>query len=222
MDVSDAPVGGLAGLWVNDEKVTLGPPDPAGSLYPGHQPVTEGQYAGHVWIKLFDGTQTTAAMGDLGGAGGNSAGRPWSEDMIGRGVAYAIVRFRYNDEVFRSMPTVLYEVNGIGFYDPRKDSTVGGSGAHRWGNRATYEPSENPAVPHFPFRAPRANSGVLSRSPTRSGSRRSSRSASRASTATCDGTGVPVGSCIWSCAGATGAASATTGWNAVAVCRASA
>ncbi|TXR46351.1 hypothetical protein [Phyllobacterium endophyticum] len=32
------------------------------------------------------------------------------------------------------------------WYDIRRDSTNGGSGAHRWDNPATWEPSDNPVV----------------------------------------------------------------------------
>lgn len=142
IDVSDMPVTGMAGLWINDEKVVLGPPDPAGSLYPFHRPVTEGKHAGQAWVRFYDGTQT-AASDSLTPHGGE---RPWTADMIGRGVAYAIVRFRYNTEVYTGLPSVLFEVDGVRLYDPRQDSTAGGTGTQRWANPATWTHTRNPAV----------------------------------------------------------------------------
>lgn len=143
IDVSDLPVAGLAGLWIDDRKVTLGQPAPAGALFPDHQPVTSAPYNGKAWVRFYDGTQTShsESLTTIG-----AVERPWQYDMIGRDVAYAIIRFKFDDKVFRGMPEVLFEVDGIGFYDPRKDSSMGGSGDHRWGQRDTYEPSENTVV----------------------------------------------------------------------------
>ena len=59
---------------------------------------------------------------------------------------YAILSFRYNREVFNNLPTVRFELDGIPLYDPRFDSSVGGSGAQRWSNPATWARSANPAV----------------------------------------------------------------------------
>lgn len=145
IDVSDIRVQGMAGLWINDERVTLGPPDPMGANFPGHQPVTSGKYAGQAWVQFFDGTQTVAQTGHLALAGG-APERPWTEDMIGYGIAYAIVRFRFNPEVYSGLPGVLFEVDGIKLYDPRQDSSVGGSGPQRWGSRGTWTHTRNPAV----------------------------------------------------------------------------
>ncbi|MDP2738705.1 MAG: DUF1983 domain-containing protein [Pseudorhodobacter sp.] len=54
--------------------------------------------------------------------------------------------FRYNTENFTSLPGVRFEIGGIPLYDPRLDSTVGGAGAMRWADRATWAGSDNPAV----------------------------------------------------------------------------
>jgi hypothetical protein len=43
-------------------------------------------------------------------------------------------------------PRFGFILKGKKCYDPRKDSTVGGSGSHRWGTPSTWEYSENPAV----------------------------------------------------------------------------
>jgi hypothetical protein len=104
-----------------------------------------GKYAGRAWVKELTGTQTAADSYLLSNLG--SSPRAWTSDMIGRGLHLAICTFRFNPEVFRGgLPSVDFEVLGIPLYDPRKDSTVGGSGAHRWANTATWERTENPVV----------------------------------------------------------------------------
>jgi hypothetical protein len=97
------------------------------------------------WIKFYDGTQTSADPG-LVARYGDHPDRPWSEDHVLRGTAYAIMHFWFDQEVFSGLPAVRYEVQGIPLYDPRKDSTVGGDGAHRWTDSATWEFSDNPMV----------------------------------------------------------------------------
>jgi hypothetical protein len=72
--------------------------------------------------------------------------RPWSSSFVGRGTAYAILTAHYNREVFNNLPQVRFEVEGIPLYDPRYDSSVGGSGAQRWNAPATWARSANPAV----------------------------------------------------------------------------
>lgn len=141
VDLGDIPVASLDGVWVNDDRIEILGPSGTG-FYPDHQRAG-GKFADRVWFRFFDGRQTAAYQG-LIDTDGN--GRPWQADMIGTGIPYVVMRFKYDRELFQGMPNVLFEVTGIGLYDPRKDSTVGGTGAHRWGASSTYEPSENPAV----------------------------------------------------------------------------
>lgn len=77
---------------------------------------------------------------------GTAPERPWLSDMVGRGVPHAIVNLYRDPERFPGEPRLRFEVLGIAFYDPRRDSTVGGVGPHRWANRATWEWTENPKV----------------------------------------------------------------------------
>ena len=66
--------------------------------------------------------------------------------MIGAGISYVIMTYKRDPKVFTSEPDPIFEVQGIPLYDIRKDSTKGGSGAHRWGTESTYEYTENPMV----------------------------------------------------------------------------
>ncbi|MVA79866.1 hypothetical protein GOZ89_10615 [Agrobacterium vitis] len=134
---------GLNSVWIDDKKCTVdwSKPHADGRGYP----VTEFRKSGkdYLWIKYYDGTQTAADSFLVAKFGGN-ADRPYGSDRIGRGVQYIILTARYNSDLFSGMPTGIYEPKPTPFYDPRKDSTNGGSGAHRWNDPATYEATLNP------------------------------------------------------------------------------
>jgi hypothetical protein len=63
-------------------------------------------------------------------------------------VAYAIVysELQRKGRGLTSPAQLLFEVKGAPLYDWRKDSSVGGLGAHRWNDQSTWEYSDNPAV----------------------------------------------------------------------------
>ncbi len=138
--LSDVPGCSLSRVMINSQYVTLG-----GVAHPDYGLPVTGDAGGSAWVKFYDGTQTVADPMLISRYSINP-NRPWLADMIGRGSAYAIMTFKYNRELYPSLPRVRFELNGIPLYDPRKDSTVGGSGAHRWANRATWEASTNPIV----------------------------------------------------------------------------
>lgn len=104
-----------------------------------------GDLAGFVQVDYFDGSQT-AAQPDMLAAFGSDPDRPWSADMVGPGTCMAYARFRYSRRRFNGLPSVRFEMLGIPLYDPRADSSVGGSGSQRWANRATWAWSVNPMV----------------------------------------------------------------------------
>lgn len=138
--LSDVPGCSISRVMINNQYVTLG------AAHPDYGPaVTSAPFAGHAWVKFYNGTQTVADPMLMSRYSAYPE-RPWQSDMIGRGTAYAIVTFLYNREIFPGLPRMKFEMNGIPLYDPRKDTTVGGSGAHRWNNKATWEATENPQV----------------------------------------------------------------------------
>jgi hypothetical protein len=94
---------------------------------------------------IFTGSQTTASP-RLMLKYSSGVERPWQSDMIGRNMAYAVMYHYFKKEEHTGWPEPLYEVQGIPLYDPRKDTTIGGSGAHRWNNKSTWEWTENPCV----------------------------------------------------------------------------
>ncbi|MCL6653472.1 hypothetical protein A6R70_14360 [Agrobacterium rubi] len=80
-----------------------------------------------------------------------STSRPsgrWTSAHRGAGVAYAIVysQMQKKGRGLTSPPRLLFEVKGAPLYDWRKDSTVGGSGSHRWDDQSTWEYSANTFV----------------------------------------------------------------------------
>ncbi|MFC3569204.1 phage tail protein [Paracoccus simplex] len=147
IEVSCLPQPGLQAMWVDDEKgVILGTTDTDGTSYNLGYPVTNYDDDGHrIWVRWIGGTQT-AADSMLVSLFGSDPDYPWTAAMIGTGKSYAVVTTRYDSDTLTSKPSYLFQPQPLPLYDPRKDSTAGGSGAHRWGNRSTYEPTRNPAV----------------------------------------------------------------------------
>lgn len=143
IELSDLPGIGLSRVILNDGYSSL-----AATAHPDYGFPLLGQRIGgkdHAWIKFYDGTQT-AADPMLVSKYSSYSDRPWSSSFIGINTGYAVLTFRYNREVFNNLPTVRFELDGIPLYDPRFDSTVGGSGPQRWPNPATWTRSANPAV----------------------------------------------------------------------------
>lgn len=138
--LSDVPISAISRLIINGEYIPI---DTSQNLEYGHPVFTD--YAGEVWIKFYDGTQTTADPLLLSKFA-SYPNRPWNANMVGRGVAHSIITFKSDKELFKGEPEVRYELNGALLYDPRKDSSVGGSGSHRLNNNATWEYTENPVV----------------------------------------------------------------------------
>lgn len=142
--LSDLPVAGLVSVFIDGEPVTLD----SGSAHADYGiPVTEYRVGAtdHLWVKFLDGSQSVADA-YLRAKFGSDADMPFTADMVGRGVAYAIVTARLNRDLYRSVPQALFVLDGFKCYDPRKDTTAGGSGAHRRNDPATWEASRNVAV----------------------------------------------------------------------------
>ena len=138
--LSALPIQGLSRVAVDGEYHTLGAsPDADGFL-----PFT-GRLAGKARIKVKDGTQIVADPW-LIATYGSYPERPWTSAMKGLGTAYAILEFTYDRAVFQGLPQVRFEIDGAKLYDPRADTTVGGSGAQRWADPTTWAFTLNPAV----------------------------------------------------------------------------
>lgn len=149
--VSDLPVHSIGNtVFVNGEKCTRNPSlatsSEAAKFGATSYPVEEYKYSRwwFLFLKYYLGDQTVADPNLVARFSGNE--RPWTADMVGRGLAYVIATAEFERHLMTAVPAFRFEVQGIRFYDPRKDSTVGGSGSHRWGAENTYEWTDNPAV----------------------------------------------------------------------------
>ncbi|KAB2694041.1 DUF1983 domain-containing protein [Ochrobactrum sp. Kaboul] len=107
---------------------------------------TSGDDHDNVRVKFFYGTMDQQAEPTLIN-NARPAGR-WTANHRGAGVAYAIVfsELRKNGDGLTSPAKLLFEVVGAPLYDWRKDTTMGGAGAHRWDDQNTWEYSDNPVV----------------------------------------------------------------------------
>lgn len=144
IETGNIPAPGTPAFWVDDKKVTVLWGDaPVEQGYPVLEYRRNGK--DYLWFKYYDGTQTTADL-YLAAKFGTDPDRPYKNTMIGFGCPYFIATARLDQEFFPNQPTYLCEAPVSAWYDIRKDSTNGGSGSHRWDNRATWEPSDNPVI----------------------------------------------------------------------------
>ena len=94
-------------------------------------------------IRPYLGTATQSVGGDLAA---EYPGNMRATDHY-RGIALAVVDFIYDQDVFTAgPPQISAQISGAVVYDPRLDTTAGGSGAHREDDPDTWEFSENPAL----------------------------------------------------------------------------
>jgi hypothetical protein len=137
--ISDLPLG-ISGLWVDGKLHTV---DWGGTPVAQGYPIPDFRKAGvdYAWFKWAAGDQTTADSYLLAKFGADP-NHPYTADMIGRGQAKGILTVRANREIWKNgFPSWSVETSGIALYNIAKDSTAGGTGAHRWADPATWEPS---------------------------------------------------------------------------------
>ncbi|WP_316171032.1 phage tail protein [Bradyrhizobium sp. SZCCHNRI1058] len=155
--LSDLPRERLIGVWVNGQRITLAAGAANATVWGSNSigyPVPEfirphngeGPATPHLWIKYYDGTQTAADAYTINAA--SSIERPYGADRIGRGVGYAVVTYLADENLWNGFPEFKWELSGVPLYDPSRDSTVGGSGAHRYNDESTWggDGDDYPAV----------------------------------------------------------------------------
>ena len=146
--LGEGEIDGIDALFINDQQVTL-----SGALADNVQRTVDssdvnfyadGQSLITVEPHFGTDTQETSFLISSGlvGAGGGS----WSSNHRLRGLAYLALRFEWNSDKFGSLPSVQAIVRGRKVYDPRLDSTVGGSGSHRQNDSSTWAYSDNPII----------------------------------------------------------------------------
>jgi len=141
--LSDLAMSSLTAIIVNDQRCTYGSGSPDASL--GYKIPEFNNGADHLWVKFYDGTQTAADSWAVSQFGADPD-YPYGSDQVGYGVAYVMVTALIDQTLFSSFPQYKFEGLGAKFYDPRADTSVGGSGSQRWANPATWAHTYNPAV----------------------------------------------------------------------------
>lgn len=155
--LSDLPGERLVGLWVNGARVTLpegaadytnfGSGDLGYAIAEYDRPHNgEGSNTPHLWIKFYDGSQTTADAFTVSNC--NSVQRPYTAAHVGKGICYAVVHAFNDENLWNGFPTFKFELSGVPLYDPSRDSTVGGDGDHRYADPETWggDGDDYPAV----------------------------------------------------------------------------
>ena len=118
----------------------------SGDLTTGYRPCTS-HYLDEdgnpcLWVKIYLGDPAQTADADL-----VSNYTEITTDFRGRGRAYAITRAKWNRDAFpNGEPGLLFVMRGAPIYDPRLDTTAGGSGSHRSNDPTSWEWSDNPAL----------------------------------------------------------------------------
>lgn len=144
--ISDLPKVRLSGLIVNGASVTYDPDaSPAAGDFGIPIPEFRDGDTDCLWISFSDGT-ATAPDPFMQRWFGDDENYPYTDDMIGVGVAFVRIVARINQKLFTSQPTFTFVADGIPLYDLRDDSSVGGDGAQRWNSPATWEPRGDPAT----------------------------------------------------------------------------
>lgn len=141
--LSGAPGATLNRVAVDGRWITLDAASPHADY--GTPADASDKLAGAFWVKFYDGSQVAADPMLLDRYGGHPS-YPWTQDKAGTGICYAICTMRNLNNVYKSLPNVRFEVDGIPLYDPRSDTTAGGSGTQRWDDPATWTQTDNPAV----------------------------------------------------------------------------
>ena len=107
--------------------------------------VSTGKYGDIAWVRRYDGTQTAVDyildnQGEISTA--------WTSTDIGYDIPYLALTYKFKNDPYarEGKPEVSAIVEGKKVYDPRLDSTNGGSGTHRYDDDSTWEYSNNPAL----------------------------------------------------------------------------
>jgi hypothetical protein len=70
----------------------------------------------------------------------------WTTNHKLSGLAYLAIRLKWNQDAFSGIPEVRVTLKGKKIYDPRLDSTKGGSGSHRQDTASTWAYSKNSSL----------------------------------------------------------------------------
>lgn len=143
--VADHPCDALEQVFVEGQEVTLG-----ASVGDKGQEIQDAGYtaangAKDLAIRFFDGTQVAADPWSVTNIGSHPD-FPWTASMVGQGITYFRTDSWFNPQRVSGRLRWKVVVRGIKLYDPRLDTSVGGSGAHRFDDISTHAWTNNVAV----------------------------------------------------------------------------
>jgi hypothetical protein len=126
------PIDSFGAFYINDELI----------------PLTAGAPTG-AWANVFTIVST---LGATGGSALSIAGSTWPATAKGEGMAHYAIRWNFTSEngkkkLKSGIPTrITYVIKGCKVYDPRLDSTNGGTGSQRVADPSTWTWSSNWAL----------------------------------------------------------------------------
>ncbi len=103
---------------------------------------TTDAWVGLMNVRTYTGTDSQTADATLTSVFSGT----WTSNHRLRGLAYAIVKLTFDESKLNQIPEFRFLVKGKKVYDPRLDSTNGGSGSHRLATPSTWAWSENAAL----------------------------------------------------------------------------
>lgn len=151
ISLADHPISSVVTQFIESQEVQLDPsgggtPDSISGLNAENRGLlVSNGYDGLAAVQYYDGTQTAADAFTVAALGSHPE-RPWTSAMVGRGRAYARIHSIYEKERMTGALRWRFVVDGIKLYDPRLDTTVGGSGSHRFADLSTHAFTRNLAV----------------------------------------------------------------------------
>jgi hypothetical protein len=127
------PYESIEAVYFDEEELTL---DGSGNV------TSPSKYDGFATIITTLGSESQSAISQA-----VSNITAWTTNHAGKGICHAYVRLTYDAEVWtQGLPTIRFKVRGRKVYDPRLDSTNGGTGSHRKDDATTWEFSQNKAL----------------------------------------------------------------------------
>lgn len=134
--LSGHQVESITDVWLGGDRIASADIDSTGL-------VTAGKFANKVHIYRRTGALSEGVVPEF-----DAANVAVSGDSIGYGIAKLIIRLQRDTALFpNGSPQEFYAlVKGKRVYDPRLDSTNGGSGSHRVNDATTWAWSANPAL----------------------------------------------------------------------------
>lgn len=113
------------------------------------------EFGSNVRIKFYDGRPTQTADATLtSNSQSDAAGNAhWTGDHAGNSICRVLIDIRPDqNKNLSANPQIEFVVRGRRLWDPRKDTTYGGTGSHSRSNPATWEWSDNCALAATDYR----------------------------------------------------------------------